>query len=69
MDLDKIPQHKKVNFPAGVSEHEYETRKEIDAFLEGVNLAQDTDVETGEIFQRDGNYVVRVRVGEWPEED
>ena len=64
-DLDRIPQDRKVNLPNGVSEVEYETEKELNAFLEGINYSQDLDVQTGTPFERDGNWVVRVMVGDW----
>lgn len=63
MDINEIPQEQTVGFPAGVSEHEYATREETIAFAEGVNLPDDTDVETGTPFQRGTAWVVRVRVG------
>ena len=68
MELNEIPKNWKHHLPVGVSEHTYTTRAEIDAFLEGVNLAEDIDVETGDPFERKGRWVVRVRVGEWDDE-
>ena len=44
-------------------------REEMDAFLCGLNWADDVDVENGEPFQRNGKWVVRVAVGEWDNEE
>lgn len=74
MGINEIPQDKTDKFPAGVSEHTYATEAECKAFVEGVNLAQDIDVETGTPFQRKTSFqnkttrrrsewVVRVKVG------
>ena len=69
MDLDNIPQTKTKGFPAGVSEVKYATQAEMTAFLDGLNFASDIDVENGMIFQRDGQYVVRVKVGDFGDDD
>lgn len=85
MNLNNIPQNKTSGFPTGVSEHVYNTEAECRAFVDGVQLAQDIDVETGTPFSRltrppvgsrgvDATtpvqqWVVRVKVGEWDDED
>jgi hypothetical protein len=69
MHVNDVPHEERKKFPTGVSEHEYDTEAEMTAFLDGVNLADDIDVESGEPFQRDGKFVVRVRVGEWDDDD
>ena len=80
MDLNDIPQNKTSGFPTGVSEHTYASLNECKAFVDGVNHAQDTDVETGTPFERKTSFqnkttrrrsewVVRVRVGDWGDED
>lgn len=69
MDLDRIPKDKKKGFSAGVSEVEYDTLAEMNAFLHGLNFASDIDVENSTVFQRDGKYVVRVKVGDFGEFD
>jgi hypothetical protein len=69
MDLNNIPKNKVSGFPTGVSEHVYDTEGEMKAFIDGVNLADDIDVDSGEPFERDGKFVVRVKVGEWDEDD
>lgn len=63
MELNAIAQEQRMNFPPGVSEHVYRTRAEMTAFVDGVSLANDLDVECGPPFVRNGLYVVRVRVG------
>jgi hypothetical protein len=67
IDLDRIPEDRKVNFPIGVSEVEYETANELNAFINGLNWPEDVDVRTGTPFTRDGMWVVRVQVGDWSE--
>lgn len=85
MNLNNIPQNKTSGFPTGVSEHVYDTEAECKAFVDGVQLAQDIDVEAGTPFQRMKRppvgsrgvaattpveqWVVRVKVGEWDDED
>ncbi len=69
MDLDDIPQSKTDGFPTGVSEHSYDTVAEIVAFIEGVGLADDIDVTIGDYFQRDDQWVVRVKVGDFDDEE
>lgn len=63
MDPNDIPQDQTDHFPEGFSEHIYKTEKEMRAFLDGVYLADDIDVEAGEWFRRGRKYVVRVKVG------
>jgi hypothetical protein len=69
MDLDDIPKSKTKDFTAGVSEHVYDTEAELDAFIEGVNLPQDLDVEVGTPFERKKKFVVRVKVGNFGDDD
>lgn len=69
MFLNDIPKDHTQNFPTGVSERNFDTEAEIHAFLEGLTYADDGDVGHGEVFKRDGKFVVRVRVGEWDEDD
>ncbi len=73
MDLNEIPQDQTDKFPAGVSEHEFHTEKEVLAFLSGLNLADAIDVEHGEPFVRQTPlyqmHVVRVRVGNFEEDE
>lgn len=69
LDLDEIPKTKTKNFKAGVSEHVYDTLAEINAFIEGVNLPSDLDVYIGTPFERDGKHVVRVKVGDFGDDD
>jgi hypothetical protein len=68
MDLNDIP-HEKKSFPTGVSEQVYKTMPEMDAFIEGLDFADDTDVSHGQPFERDGEFVVRVRVGDFGLDD
>lgn len=68
MDLNDIPQDQTKNFPTGVSEIKYYTEKEMEAFLYGLNYADDIDVSTSETFYRDGFIVVRVQVGHFSDE-
>lgn len=67
MNLDEIPKEKKDDFPIGVSEVIYETHAEIEAFWDGLNYAGDLDVESGPVFVRDDQCVMRVRVGDFDE--
>jgi hypothetical protein len=55
------------NYPPGVSEVVYDTEGEIEAFIAGLNYAQDIDVEAGTPFfdMRQCKWCVRVRVGEF----
>lgn len=62
-DLDDIPQEQRDNFPEWVSEVEYPTRDLMQAFMRGLTLPDDTDVDYGPVFERDGKIVVRIRVG------
>lgn len=68
MDIDNIPKEKVDNFPMGVSEHWFSSKAEVDAFLQGFSLPQDTDCSNATPFVRDGKWVVRVRVGYWYDE-
>lgn len=66
MSIDNISHDRTGNaLPTGISEHIYATKAEMTAFIEGVKLADDIDVEVGQPFERDGQHVVRVAVGEW----
>lgn len=69
MSLDTIPQDKTENFPCGVSEVEYNTEAEMKAFIDGLNYADDIDVNYGDYFQRNKKFVMRVVVGNWDEDD
>lgn len=69
MDLDAIPQEKTDKFPTGVSEVQYDTQDEMMAFMDGLNYADDIDVSHGEYFERNGKFVMRVRVGEWDDDE
>ncbi len=68
MDLDEIPKRKKDGFPEGVSEVEYSTRAEMDAFLHGLQFVGDIDVDNGTPFERGGKFVVRVGAGDYGDE-
>lgn len=67
MDLNQIPKIQTDNFSEGVSEVECDTLKEMQAFLKGLNYADDVDVEHGDIFIRNNKVVVRVKVGNFYE--
>lgn len=69
MHVNDIPHEERKRFPAGVGEYEYDTGAEMQAFIDGVSLPDDVDVEVGDAFQRDGKWVVRVRIGDWPEDE
>lgn len=69
MDLNDIPKNKTKGFPMGVSEHIWATAAEMTAFITGVDLAEDIDVECGEPFERKGKQVVRVKIGDWGDDD
>jgi hypothetical protein len=69
-DLNDIPEDKRDDFPAGVSEEEYATEAEMTAFLNGLGYADDVDVTHGDVFMREnGKFVVRICVGEWGDDD
>jgi hypothetical protein len=63
MELHDIPRNKTKNFPSGISEQEFDTPKEAHAFTHGITYADDEDVECTEPFERNGKFVVRVRIG------
>jgi len=67
VDIDDIP-HDATKFPVGVSEHVYPSWDLMSAFLDGLHLADDVDVEQGQVFERDDKFVVRVRVGDFFDE-
>lgn len=69
MELNDIPKNKTKDFPTGVSEVRFDTHGEITAFLHGLSYADDVDVEAGEPFERGDKFVVRVRVGDWGDDD
>jgi hypothetical protein len=74
MKLDDIPQSQTDNFPTGVSEEAFVTKAELYAFKLGLHYADDIDVDSGEMFQRENEhgvteFVVRIRVGDKDELD
>lgn len=69
MDLNDIPESKTKGFATGVSEESFDTDAEMNAFLHGLTYADDIDVEAGTPFLRDGKFVVRVKVGDFGDED
>lgn len=66
--LNAIPRDKTERFPTGVSEVKYATWDLMQAFLNGLGYADDVDVEHSEIFERNGEFVVRVKVGDFEDE-
>lgn len=66
--LNEIPRDHAGEFPPGVTEVAYPTLEQMDAFCTGLHYADDTDVDSGEAFFRDGQWVVRVGVGDWEDE-
>ena len=69
MSPNDIPEEQTDHFPSGVSEHVYPTARLIEAFVAGVNVADALDVQVGQIFTRNGEFVVRVQVGDWEQPD
>lgn len=69
MNLNDIPHEQTDGFPTGVSEFSTDTDNEMRAFLAGLNYANDIDVEHGEYFERDFNFVVRIKVGDFGEDE
>lgn len=63
--LEEIPVNQTDDFPEGVSEVEFNTEAEMDAFKEGLHYADDIDVESSIRFPRNGKWVCRVKVGNW----
>jgi len=66
MDLDDIPQNE-IDLPMGVTEVEYDTEAEMKAFIDGLQFADDIDVNNSNYFVRNGKFIVRVVVGDWDE--
>ena len=57
-----IPEDQIDNFPEGISEYSCQTFAEMRAFLTGLKYVQAHDVCYGEVFQRNGQFVVRIKV-------
>jgi hypothetical protein len=68
MNLDDIPRNQ-IDFRAGVYEVSYPTLAEINAYIEGLHAPDDIDVDSGTPFERNGQFVVRVRIGDWGDDD
>ena len=69
MDLNTIPRDC-VKLPEGISERSFETKAEMDAFLDGLGYVGDIDVSWGDPFLRGDELVVRIQVGDaCPHED
>lgn len=69
MNLNDIPKKQTKKFPIGVTEQVFDTMAEMRAFIAGLCYADDTDVENGDPFERNGKVVVRVRVGNFDEDE
>lgn len=65
--MDSIPEEQTGGFPLGISEENFDTDAEMDAFFVGLDYADDIDVEHGKPFTRSGIRIVRIRVGTFDE--
>ncbi len=64
-DLDDIPEDQTSGFNLGVTEVSYPSQELMDAFLCGLDYAENVDVYHGVPFERNDQVVCRVCVGNW----